>query len=61
MGQLVPALQRAAATVLQVDATLYRHIRDNMVLRDLPGLQQPETLEPSLHVVRAIGELVVEH
>ena len=60
-GQPVPALQRAAATVLRADAALYRHIRDNVVLRDLPGLQQPETLEPSLHVARAIGELVVEH
>ena len=60
-GQPVPVLQRAAATVLRADAALYRHIWDNVVLWDLPGLQQPEMLEPSLHMARAIVELVVEH
>jgi hypothetical protein len=60
-GQPVPALQWAAATVLRADAALYRHIRDNVVLRDLPGLKQPEILKPSLvHVARAIRELVVK-
>ena len=40
MGQPVPALQGAAATMLQADAALYQHIWDNVVLWDLPALQQ---------------------
>ena len=60
-GQLLPAVQRPAAPVLRVDESLYRHIRDEIVLRDFPRLREPAALEPGMHVAQAIGELVNEH
>jgi hypothetical protein len=58
---LVPAVQRPAALVLRVDATMYNHIRDSIVFRDFPRLQEPSHVEPGQQVARAIGELVTEH
>jgi hypothetical protein len=46
--------------ILRVDELLYRHIRDNIVLQDLPRLQESNLLEPSMHVVQAINKLVTE-
>jgi hypothetical protein len=56
----VPTIQRPPAQVLRVDEALYRHLRTNIVLRDLPSLQESNLLEPSLHVAQAINELVSE-
>jgi hypothetical protein len=55
-----PTIQRPASTVLRVDEMLYRHLRDNIVLQDLPRLQESNLLEPSMHIAQAIIELVME-
>jgi hypothetical protein len=47
--------------VLRVDATLFNHIRDDIVHRDFPRLLEPSHVEPGQQVARAIGELVTEH
>ena len=60
-GALVPVVQRPLAPVLRVDATLYNHIRENIVYRNFPRLQEPSHLEPGQQVARAIRELVMEH
>jgi aromatic ring hydroxylase len=57
---MVPTLQRMASTVLRVNEALYQHIRTNIVLWDLPQLQESNLLEPSMHVAQAINELVIE-
>jgi hypothetical protein len=59
-GAMTPTVQRPASMVLRVDEMLYHHLRTNIVLRDLPRLQESNLLEPSLHVAQAINELVME-
>jgi hypothetical protein len=51
IGQVVPTIQCQVAPILCMDAPLFAHIHgDNIVHRDLPWLQEPAHLEPSLHV-----------
>jgi hypothetical protein len=60
-GQMVPTVQHLVVPVLHVNAPLFFvFIRDNIVHRDFPWLQEPAHQETGLHVACAIVELVTE-